>query len=57
MADLLSRGDFRRHVFDRDNGKCVICRRPAVDAHHIMDRKLWFDGADPYTEGEWEDES
>ena len=44
MPDLLTRGDFRRHVSDRDNGKCVICKKPAVDAYHIMDRKLWPDG-------------
>jgi 5-methylcytosine-specific restriction endonuclease McrA len=35
---------FRAEVFGRDQHKCVICKEPAVDAHHIMDRSLWPDG-------------
>jgi hypothetical protein len=41
---LLSRGLFREQVFKRDNNKCVFCSMPAVDAHHILERKLWPDG-------------
>ncbi len=41
---LLSRDDFRNGVFKRDNYKCVVCGEPAVDAHHILDRKLFNDG-------------
>lgn len=41
---LLSRDDFRENVFKRDGHKCVICRNPAQDAHHIIDRKLFDDG-------------
>jgi len=44
MAILLSRDDFREGVFSRDNHKCVICGEPAVDAHHIIERRLWPDG-------------
>lgn len=44
MDILLSRGDFRNGVFDRDGHKCVICGAPAVDAHHIIDRRLFPDG-------------
>lgn len=41
---LLSRDDFRNGVFARDNYKCVICGKPAQDAHHILERRLWPDG-------------
>jgi hypothetical protein len=41
---LLSREEFKKQVFARDKGKCVFCRLPAVDAHHILDRKLFPDG-------------
>lgn len=41
---LLTRDDFREGVFARDNHKCVVCGKPAVDAHHIIDRKLFDDG-------------
>lgn len=40
---LLSRQQFREGVFARDNHKCVVCKAPAVDAHHIIERKLWSD--------------
>lgn len=41
---LLSRDDFREQVFARDNNMCVFCGLPAVDAHHIIERRLWVDG-------------
>ena len=41
---LLSREDFRDGVFARDTHTCVFCARPAVDAHHIIERRLWADG-------------
>jgi hypothetical protein len=44
MNNLLTRKEFKRQVFERDNHKCVICGGSAVDAHHIIDRKVWIDG-------------
>jgi hypothetical protein len=44
MRILLNRDDFRNGVFERDNHKCVICGKPAVDAHHIIERRLFTDG-------------
>ena len=44
MNKLLTREDFRETVFARDGGYCVFCGKDAVDAHHILDRKLWPDG-------------
>jgi hypothetical protein len=44
MKPLLTRDDFRNAVFKRDNYKCVICQEPAVDAHHIIERRLFEDG-------------
>lgn len=41
---LLSRDEFRNVVFARDSHVCVNCGAPAVDAHHILDRKLFPDG-------------
>lgn len=41
---LLTRDQFREGVFNRDNHKCVFCGSPAVDAHHIMERRLFPDG-------------
>ena len=41
---LLSREDFRKSVFERDKYRCVLCSKSAVDAHHIIDRRLWSDG-------------
>ena len=40
---LLSRDEFREGVFARDKHVCVICGQAAVDAHHILDRKLFED--------------
>jgi hypothetical protein len=44
MERLLTRETFKVAVFGRDGGKCVFCGKPAVDAHHILDRKLFPDG-------------
>ena len=44
MSELLSRDEFRDAVFTRDKNRCVICGAPAVDAHHILDRRLFHDG-------------
>lgn len=41
---LLSREQFKRSVFDRSENKCVVCAALAVDAHHILERKLFSDG-------------
>lgn len=41
---LLSRNKFRESVFQRDNCKCVVCGENAVDAHHIIGRRLFDDG-------------
>lgn len=41
---LLTRDAFRTAVFARDRGRCVLCPAPAVDAHHILERKLFPDG-------------
>lgn len=41
---LLTRDEFRKKVFERDNHTCVLCNEPAKDAHHILERKLWPDG-------------
>jgi len=41
---LLSRKEFGMQVFERDISLCVMCGEEAVDAHHIMDRKLFKDG-------------
>lgn len=43
MNILLTRDDFRNAVFERDNHQCVICKEPAVDAHHILERRLFPD--------------
>lgn len=49
MRKLLSRDEFRQAVFDRDAHTCVICGMQdltgaTVDAHHIIERRLWDDG-------------
>lgn len=41
---LLSRDAFREGVFKRSNHRCVYCSSPAVDAHHIIERRLFPDG-------------
>jgi len=44
MDKLLTRDNFHNGVFERDNHTCVFCDKPAVDAHHIIERRLWPDG-------------
>jgi hypothetical protein len=44
MNNLLTRDKFREGVFKRDDNKCVICSKPAKDAHHIIERRLFSDG-------------
>lgn len=41
---LLARDQFREAVFKRDEYKCVFCFKPAKDAHHIIERRLFNDG-------------
>lgn len=41
---LLTRDQFREGVFARDRHKCIVCGADAVDAHHLIDRRLWSDG-------------
>ncbi len=46
---LLTREQFRTKVFERDDYRCVICGNEArdgvrLDAHHIIERRLWTDG-------------
>jgi len=44
-TELLDRDSFREGVFRRDGHKCVICgERGKLDAHHILERRLWDDG-------------
>jgi hypothetical protein len=43
MDKLLTREEFRKQVFKRDNYTCVFCKEPAQDAHHIIERRLWGD--------------
>jgi len=40
---LLTRDQFREGVFARDGHQCVFCHLDAVDAHHIIERRLWAD--------------
>lgn len=53
VDSLLTREEFKEHVFAKTNGKCCVpgCDCEAVDAHHIMDRKLWSDGGYYLTNG------
>ena len=41
---LLTRDNFREGVFSRDGYKCIFCDKPAEDAHHILERRLFPDG-------------
>ena len=45
-SSLLERDAFRNGVLERDGHKCVICGASGVrlDAHHIIERRLWDDG-------------
>ena len=42
--ELLTRDEFRNNVFKRDNHSCVMCKKEAKDAHHIIERRLFSDG-------------
>ncbi len=44
MNKLLTREQFTTICFNRDGGKCVFCKKPATEVHHILDRKLFDDG-------------
>ena len=45
MERLLTRDEFREAVFARDGHKCIICGdTQKLDAHHIIERRLWSDG-------------
>ena len=44
MPALLTRPEFSRLVLARKGGQCVACAKPAVDPHHILERKLFPDG-------------
>lgn len=46
MSKLLTRDQFRNAVFDRDKHTCVLCKAEGVklDAHHLLERRLWTDG-------------
>lgn len=44
QSKLLNRETFKKECFKRDRNKCVFCDKEAVDAHHILDRKLFKDG-------------
>jgi hypothetical protein len=48
---LLTRDQFREAVFQRDGHRCVFCNKAAgdtpegkLDAHHLIERRLWPDG-------------
>ena len=43
---LLTRDEFREAVFQRDQHRCVVCglRGAHMDAHHLLERRLWPDG-------------
>lgn len=41
MEKALTRDEFRNGVFKRDNHKCVVCGEQAVDAHHLIERRLF----------------
>jgi hypothetical protein len=41
---LLTREEFKKAVFARDNHRCVVCGASPSDAHHIIERRLWVDG-------------
>ena len=41
---LISRDEFKKGVFKRDNFRCIVCGEKAVDAHHIIERRLFDDG-------------
>jgi hypothetical protein len=45
---LLYRERFKEVVFRRAAGLCVFCAAQAVDAHHILERKLFAEDGGYY---------
>ncbi len=44
-SHLLDRNTFRSKVFERDNHQCLFCNKTeGLDAHHILERRLFSDG-------------
>jgi hypothetical protein len=41
---LLTRNEFREKALKRDKNLCIVCKKDAVDVHHIIERKLFDDG-------------
>jgi len=41
---MLTRKQFKNEIFKRDKNTCVLCESPAIDAHHIIDRKCYPHG-------------
>jgi hypothetical protein len=41
IEQALTRDQFRNAVFERDKHKCVFCDTKAVDAHHIIERRIF----------------
>lgn len=46
LSTLLTRDEFRHWVFARDRHTCLLCGafNVKLDAHHILERRLWPDG-------------
>lgn len=40
---LSTREEFKEAVFKRDGYRCIYCAKPAVDSHHLLERRLFFD--------------
>lgn len=40
QAELAVLDAVKRKVFLRDQGRCIICRKPATEFHHIVRRKI-----------------
>jgi len=43
IDQLLTRDEFVKAAHARDKNCCVICKKPAEEVHHIIERKLWDD--------------
>lgn len=43
-AQLLTREAFEEGVRRRQRNRCLLCEALLVDAHHILERKLWPGG-------------
>jgi hypothetical protein len=41
---LLTREKFKEFSFKRDNNTCVFCSKLSTACHHIIDRKLFYNG-------------